>query len=407
MPGTGASTVGGTVASKAASEGVISKLGSGVVKLLSNHWGKLLAIVGAGVLVWYLWTSNKSDELSDLGKQINQGNDKNDNNDENDNNNENNINNDENNINNNIDNNYDLSYNNTNVVNQDLKNLYRQELDKYKNTLAVNTINRQINASSGIFFRYEWVIEKGFCLIKLSKFLSDGNPSSAQPIYIFPTNDERVFGFYDKSEKRDLSSMRLPCDLINFVDLSGSYPSGLFGKAFDGRLFSTGGVEKCLRKRFLFEAKDFKNFKRSDGSIELIAFFELIQDNDSTFWNMKNDQDAIRRDIWQQQQKKMMAMNNNGMVNMGNMQPQMMQLNYGMPILGNNQGLNYNMPPNNSMGNNNNQNMGNPQGMNNNGFQGNNNGFPQQVMVNNQQFPQGQGQNNFFNNDGNINFPQK
>ena len=77
LPGTGASTVGGTVASKAASEGVISKLGSGVVKLLSNHWGKLLAIVGAGVLFWYLWTSNKSDVFSDLEEQINQHNNNN------------------------------------------------------------------------------------------------------------------------------------------------------------------------------------------------------------------------------------------------------------------------------------------------------------------------------------------
>ena len=390
LPGVNTSAAGETVFSEAARESSLPKPNSGALSFFKNNWGWFL-VGGAFVacLLAYLFWPSKDDESPNLGEQINQDNN----------------NNNENNINNNINNNYDLSYNNTNVVDQGLKKLYRQELDKYKNTLTVNIAKRQINSSSGTFFRYNWVSVKGRYLVKLDKF-TKSRDSIGQPIYIFPTADGQVFGFYDASNKKDLSLMRWPCDLINFVALNS-----FFTKAFDGSLFLPESVKKCSEKEFLFEQYDFKYNRCLEGPGEdFLALFELIKERDPNFWNMKNDPNEIRKDIWLQQQKKMMAMNNNGMLlNMGNnMQPMMPNMNM----------LNNNMLPNNNMGNNgmmmgnnNNQSFGNQnqQGMNN-GFQGNNNnngGFPQQMWMNNPQFSQGQGQNNFFNNDGNINFPQK
>lgn len=398
LPGASASTVGGSVTSKAASESAISKFGAGAVKFLGNHWVKLVLLVGAGLLAWWLCSSNKSEEFPGLGEQINKYNDNND---------ENNINNDESNINNDINSNYNSNNNNTNVANHNLRNLYREKIDEYKKDFNVNIIDRKIVMSGGAYFRYEWVFVRNCYLIKLSKFWGDGIPGDGWPIYIFPTNDGRVFGFYDGSDKKDLSFMRGPCDLINFVRL-GDFQGGLHGKAFDGQLFSTEVVEKCSGKKFLFEEDDFKVFRKriGDGG-KFVALFELIRDNDQNFWTMRNDPNAISKDILLQQQKKMMAMNNNnGMFNMGNIQPQMMP----------NMNMFNNMPPNNNMGNNgmmmgnnNNQSMGNPQGMSN-GFQGNNNnngGFPQQMGMNNPQIPQGQQGQNFqhpgYNNNNNGN----
>jgi hypothetical protein len=331
---------------------------------------------------------SKDDESPNLGEQINQHNDNNDNNDGN-----------------NINNNHNSNNNNTNVANYDLQNLYRQELDKYKSTWEVDTINRKIKNSSGHFFRYEWVIEKGRYLIKLSDLFN------SQPLYIFPAGDRRVFGFLDASDKRDLSSIRQSRDLINFINLRG-----FLGKTFDGSLFSSESVEKCSNKEFLFEQNIFKEEKKflgANNEDKLLAFYELIRDNDQDFWNMRNNPKSILQDIQDHQQLKqqqnMMPLNNNNnnnMFNMGNVQQQMipdMNMNMNMNMFNN-------MQPNNNVVNNNNQNMGNPQGMDN-GFQGNNNnGFPQQMYMNNPQFPQEQqGQNNFFNNDGNGNniFPQQ
>ena len=382
LPGTGASTVGGTVVSKAASESAISKFGAGAVKFLGNHWVKLVLLVGAGVLVWWLWTSNKSDEFSGLGEEMN------------------NINRDFNDD--NINNNFNGNNNNGAGV-QEYLETYRKEVSDLKEKAVVDTVNRVISFNNNRKIYYSWFLSAdGTPLIKLI----DSIRSNDSRVYelIFPTNKGKNFFIRVSPDQQFLGGYGENFLFINSVDLDSMEYSHSGNQEFNSKSF-----EDCLAH---CGKVDLCNDVNRGAWRNYSAAFELIRDNDPNFWNMRNDPNAIYQDILQQQQKKMMAMNNNGMVNMGNnIQQQMMQPNYGMPIQGNNQGFNYNMPPNNNIGNNNNQNMGNPQGMNN-GFQGNNNnngGFPQKMGMNNPQFLQGQpGYNNNNNvNNFNNNMPQQ
>jgi len=298
LPGTGASTVGGTVASKAASEGVISKLGSGVVKLLSNHWGKLLAIVGAGVLVWWLWTSNKSDEFSGLGEEMN------------------NINRDFNDD--NINNNFNGNNNNGAGVQEDLET-YRKEVSDLKEKAVVDTVNRVISFNNNRKIYYSWFLSAdGTPLIKLI----DSIRSNDSRVYelIFPDYKGKNFFIRVSPEKSFFGSVGEKFSFINSVDLDSMEYTHLVKCEFNLASFDRNLINYRRSKVDLYNEVNRGAWRCYSAALE------LIREKDQNFWNMRKSPVLIQQDTQSHQQfeqlQRMMAINGNNMFNMGNMQRQ-------------------------------------------------------------------------------------